>query len=504
MRRTLSIAIVAAAAFVVLASGGQPLARAEIEGSVAIGCEFITDAIDGDLNDVTVAADTTDACVDGVDADDVDNLANTLGDQDSTLESTDFTSIDRDANQMRIMSPGITDEILVFQFVDNDAVVMFDAEVGVSMVVHDDDGGFSADNDVNPETCAQGDDRDCDNNVLIDGDGVVVATAKANVSADAGETNDLDLFQTDDTGNVQVQTINIVGAPATLDLQLQTSTIHASGNASSVQTCMHASSALDTTQWDDVNRTSARAVVRDAGTRVLTRIPVQFSTTDADVAAIDTDSGEPASAPKGTTGVSVDAGASGIAAFAIVCGGFEAATRIVNASDLVNGANDMANITVTIVDNDGDGMADSYEATRGCLILGFNDSALNPDNDGLSNGAEYNTTGTEPCFTDTDGDTCADGEEVEPGRTHQFGGQRDPLNPYDFYDVNLSGRIDAADIGLVRSAFTGGAPTAPEDAYLDRSAGAANWAPNGPDGFINAVDIGHVRASFNDRCDTPP
>ena len=102
------------------------------------------------------------------------------------------------------------------------------------------------------------------------------------------------------------------------------------------------------------------------------------------------------------------------------------------------------------------------------------------------------------CTTDADGDGCVNAQEV--GGTPALGGGRDPYNPWDFYDVNDSRKVDAADIGMVRARFNANGPTPAEDLPFDRSAGAAAWAPNGPDDKINAVDIGLVRASFMHSC----
>lgn len=123
--------------------------------------------------------------------------------------------------------------------------------------------------------------------------------------------------------------------------------------------------------------------------------------------------------------------------------------------------------------------------------------AGDPDGDLDSTGDE-NAAGTDPCDRDTDGDGCADGEETQPDIL--TGGERDPLSPHDFYDVNRSKVVDAADIGLVRSNFNSGGPTPPEDVIYDRSAGAHPWAPGPPNNMINAQDIGLVRTSFNHSC----
>ena len=108
------------------------------------------------------------------------------------------------------------------------------------------------------------------------------------------------------------------------------------------------------------------------------------------------------------------------------------------------------------------------------------------------------------CDVDDDGDGCSDAEELQTAPLSWLsGGQRNPLNLYDVYDVNLSGRIDGVDIGQVRSRFSA-QPQPPGNERWDRRAGTASWAPGAPDGFINGLDIGLVRNSFNTNCTNPP
>jgi len=83
-------------------------------------------------------------------------------------------------------------------------------------------------------------------------------------------------------------------------------------------------------------------------------------------------------------------------------------------------------------------------------------------------------------------------------------GQRNPLNHYDFYDVNGSRKVDIVDVNIVRANFNATGPTPPEDLIYDRSPGVAPWAPNGPDNRINVIDVNLVRAAFNDACAPPP
>jgi hypothetical protein len=334
----------------------------------------------------------------------------------------------------------------------------------------------------------------------------------------------------------------------------------------------------------------------------LTRVPVTFSAQNPTVANIDDDAGEPSSEPKATTGVSIDRGAAGIGAFAVLCGGTDVGSATVTASEQV-GLND-ADVVVTVLgsaasielaaappqlvcdnvntstitatvrdvngelvldgtpvhfdvssvgvvdpintttvngvvtttfrgfstwsvgvpvvatsgsqqnsiliicngvaDVDGDSMPNAYENTRSCLDSTVADSGADQDVDGLSSFDEFAVVGTEPCQYDTDTDGCADGEEVESGRSHLTGGQRDPLNHWDFYDVNSTRTVNGIDINTVRANFTGPNPTPPDEVHLDRSFGDAAWAPGPPDGVLNGFDVNLVRLSFNDRCDLAP
>ncbi len=157
---------------------------------------------------------------------------------------------------------------------------------------------------------------------------------------------------------------------------------------------------------------------------------------------------------------------------------------------------------IEALDSDSDGLSNVRENPHACISAFAYDAYTDADSDGLLNHEEILSVGTNPCLADSDTDGCTDG--AERGQIPVAGGQRDPTNQWDFYDVNGTRKVDAADIGLVRTKFNGTGPTPPADVSYDRRFGAAVWAPGPPDNKINAVDIGLVRASFNHNCQPPP
>ena len=86
---------------------------------------------------------------------------------------------------------------------------------------------------------------------------------------------------------------------------------------------------------------------------------------------------------------------------------------------------------------------------------------------------------------DTDGDGCSDQRENGPDKT--LGGQRDYLNPWDFYDINGDGIIDlfTDTLGVILHYSLDGSP--PYDASFDRgpSAGPNPWNMTAPNGVID-------------------
>ncbi len=80
-----------------------------------------------------------------------------------------------------------------------------------------------------------------------------------------------------------------------------------------------------------------------------------------------------------------------------------------------DGATDLqehgASTDPTVKDSDGDGLEDGPEINT----HGSNPNLEDTDGDGLTDGDEVNTHGSSPTLTDTDGDTLSDDEEVAPG-----------------------------------------------------------------------------------------
>ena len=118
-----------------------------------------------------------------------------------------------------------------------------------------------------------------------------------------------------------------------------------------------------------------------------------------------------------------------------------------------------------------------------------------PDDDGLTN-AQEQSFGTDPCDSDTDDDSCTDG--AEKGPDPERGGQRNPLNHWDFYDVNGTRKVDAVDTALVRSRFDTRVGDPGYGTVYDRSPSQPWGGP--PDGVINAIDTALVRAQFRHSC----
>lgn len=115
-------------------------------------------------------------------------------------------------------------------------------------------------------------------------------------------------------------------------------------------------------------------------------------------------------------------------------------------------------------------------------------------------------------YTDTDGDGCSDFAEMQVSNgSEMYGGRRDYLNPYDFYDTNGDRTIDLfIDIFGVADLFGADADSDPPgepdgyDAAFDRSEpgpGEYVWDMHAPDGAIDLfTDIFGVAYQFGHDC----
>jgi hypothetical protein len=148
-----------------------------------------------------------------------------------------------------------------------------------------------------------------------------------------------------------------------------------------------------------------------------------------------------------------------------------------------------------LTDSDGDGVediADSCPASQ-------NPQQEDGDGDGLGDACE-SAFGADPGNADSDGDGCADGREARV-LTYMpaLGGDRDPANGWDFFDVTDDHSVDFSDTLAVLSHFgeEAGAPTAQ---VFDRYSGdpgrpwrsaESNSGVDLTDALVNLAQFGH-------------
>jgi Tol biopolymer transport system component len=107
---------------------------------------------------------------------------------------------------------------------------------------------------------------------------------------------------------------------------------------------------------------------------------------------------------------------------------------------------------------------------------------------------------------DSDGDGCSDAEELGPDE--DYGGRRDPQNPWDFFDTpTLDRTITIGDIVRIVGHFGGTAgppPTGGYDQAFDRTRlGPDDWDLGPPNGSITVEDIVFEVVQFGDNCHGP-
>ncbi len=157
-------------------------------------------------------------------------------------------------------------------------------------------------------------------------------------------------------------------------------------------------------------------------------------------------------------------------------------------------------------DTDADGMPNTFESAHACLNASLHDADGDPDTDGATSLAEY-AGGSQPCNPNTDGDACLDG--LEFGAFPELGGDRNPSDFWDFYDVTGDGTIDLSDTLFLLGRFAEGPGSPGYDPLLDRYAPdpakpwrtAPSLAPLGidiTDALVNLNSFGHGCASNPD------
>lgn len=108
------------------------------------------------------------------------------------------------------------------------------------------------------------------------------------------------------------------------------------------------------------------------------------------------------------------------------------------------------------------------------------------------------------CGPDDDGDGCSNGEEA--GEDHLFGGQRNMLDAWDFFDVTGDRVIDISDAADVLSFFgsdgTGAAANLRDRAVADPM--NAPWLSSEADDGVDLNDAIYALLSFGDDCSAAP
>jgi hypothetical protein len=106
---------------------------------------------------------------------------------------------------------------------------------------------------------------------------------------------------------------------------------------------------------------------------------------------------------------------------------------------------------------------------------------------------------------DTDGDGCTDYEETSTLNPTN-GGDRDPNEPFDFFDVTDNKSIDLSDTLLVLQHFGHGAQQDALDDKLDRSIPdmAKPWRTAAAENGVDLADALANLRSFGHSCAGPP
>ena len=150
-----------------------------------------------------------------------------------------------------------------------------------------------------------------------------------------------------------------------------------------------------------------------------------------------------------------------------------------------------------VVDSDADGMDDSWETANG-LVVGVDESAADPDGDGLTNVGEH-AANTNPNSADTDGDGLTDGAEISTHLTKPLLADTDNDGLSDGAEINthLTNALlaDSDTDGLSDGAEVNTHHTNPlnrdsdGDSFSDSVEVARGSNPNNPNNFPNNLAL---------------
>jgi hypothetical protein len=351
----LAVATVAALVFGATMFGGTQNANAEVTEVVDVHCALIVSGIDGDLTNDLVAADLAAGCAGvGVTPGDPTNpavqpytwvsFARLIGDEDSTLEASDFDEFEGwDANQLStsctFAGGGTLGPIpcanVIFAFVNDEKPVTLDTPSGLTSI---EAGGLETDFICDDNT----EDADCDDSPASDGDGVVVFHV-LNFSADRGDEKTVNVDQEAVVDSVD---INMVGIPDDIEIVLAEDTIGSNGSVAASNTC---TTTVDVTEAVDApNATVAIVTLEDEDNRLLTMWPLLIAVSPAseDPSIAQLGIGDPVEDVTGDTILTLKSGDLDPAYYRTVCGGSGTGETVIAVESITDGSTAEAELTV--------------------------------------------------------------------------------------------------------------------------------------------------------------
>jgi len=141
-------------------------------------------------------------------------------------------------------------------------------------------------------------------------------------------------------------------------------------------------------------------------------------------------------------------------------------------------------------------LIDQNDVVQYTLALTEADLDSDRDDDGLLI-CEEHQEGTDPVDRDTDGDQCGDGTEL--GSNHLAGGEREPLDPWDYFNPSGDGHNRIDDVLRVVEQYYVDSPNPGYTQVTDRVSGPTSWRTGPPNGLQRVDDIlNAVNSYFND------